>query len=464
MKADVKQELQKELEAFLLEYPNTTMLEVLMVDMNGIPRCKRLPRSEFGSFFAGKLTTPASTPLCNTLGDILQSLDRGSSDGDPDGPLVPVPGTLAPIPWLASDTAQMMARFELADGRLSPIDPRAILQGVLEKFRDAGLHPTVATEMEFYLLEPGDSDTPRAHLPKVPGTGMRQAGTQYAMPQDMWDLDAFLEDMRQTCKLQNVPMTTVISEFSPGQLEINLHHVDDPLLACDHAVLLKRAVKGTALKHNMAATFMAKPFADIAGSGMHVHVSVYDEESNNIFADPNSATTPPISDRMRHAVGGLADTMADAMAIFAPNANSYRRLVAGTFAPLAPNWGYNHRNVSLRIPVSGDKNRRIEHRTASADSNPYLVMAAILAGIYHGLENQCDPGPMIAEREEIAEEVISLPQHWPDALDAFDASEVLPRYLGEEYCELFSTIRRDECEAFKSTISNIDYQWYLRTV
>jgi glutamine synthetase len=456
--------MKAELEAFLQEYPNTTSLEVLMVDMNGIPRCKRVPRAEFDSFFAGILTTPASTPLCNTLGDIIDTLDRGTIDGDPDGPLVPVPGTLSAIPWLKSDTAQMLSTFQLADGSPSPIDPRAVLQGVLERFREAGLHPTVATEMEFYLLEPGDGDTPRTHLPKVPGTGMRQEGTQYALPQDMWDLDAFLEDMRQTCALQSVPMTTVISEFSPGQLEINLHHVDDPLLACDHAVLLKRAVKGTALSHGMAATFMAKPFADIAGSGMHIHVSVYDDKGDNIFADPNATATPGISDRMRHAVGGLADTMGEAMAIFTPNANSYRRLVPDNFAPLAPNWGYNHRNVSLRIPVSGDKNRRIEHRTASADSNPYLVMAAVLAGIHHGLENKCDPGPMIAEGEEIAEEVISLPQHWPDALDAFDASKILPRYLGGEYCELFSIIRRDECAAFKATISNVDYQWYLRTV
>ena len=157
----MKQELQQELDAFLQEYPDTTMLEVLMVDMNGIPRCKRVPRSEFESFFAGKLTTPASTPLCNTLGDILHTLDRGSSDGDPDGPLMPVPGTLAPIPWLASNTAQMLARFELADGRPSPIDPRAILQSVLDRFTEAGLQPVVATEMEFYLLEPGDGDTPR---------------------------------------------------------------------------------------------------------------------------------------------------------------------------------------------------------------------------------------------------------------------------------------------------------------
>jgi glutamine synthetase len=458
------QELEQELAAYLGDYPNTTMLEIMLVDMNGIARGKRVPREEFEAFFAGKLSTCASTPLCNTLGDISELIGFGTVDGDPDDSVIPVSGSLSPVPWLASDTAQVLASFQSRDGIPSPFDPRTVLQGVLDKFAAAGLKPVVATEMEFYLLEPGDGEAPVVHLPKVPGTGLRQEGSQYALPQDLWDLDAFLEDMRSTCELQKVPMSTVISEFSPGQLEINVHHVDDPMLACDHAVLLKRAVKGNALKHGMAATFMAKPFADIAGSGMHIHASVYDEQDENIFADSSSGSDPAISEQMRHAVGGLAETMGEAMAIFAPNANSYRRLIPGNFAPLTPNWGFNHRNVSLRIPVSGDSNRRIEHRTAGADSNPYLVMAAVLAGILHGLENRCDPGPMIAEREEIEEEVITLPQHWPDALDAFDASIFLPQYLGKEYCQLFSTIRRDECRAFKATVSDVDYRWYLRTV
>ena len=242
-----------------------------------------------------------------------------------------------------------------------------------------------------------------------------------------------------------MPMTTVHSEFSPGQFEINLHHVGNPVTACDHAILLKRIIKGVARQHGMAATFMAKPFADIPGSGLHVHFSLYDSEGRNVFFEANSSEIPAISDTFRHAIGGLAETMSDAMAIFAPNANSYRRLIPGNFAPLTPNWGYNHRDVALRIPVSGEKDCRIEHRVAGADANPYLVMAALVAGIHHGICQGCEPGAMIPEGAEI-DEVITLPRIWSAALDEFDSSAVLPQYLGEDYCRLFGTVRRGECE------------------
>jgi glutamine synthetase len=213
----------------------------------------------------------------------------------------------------------------------------------------------------------------------------------------------------------------------------------------------------------MAATFMAKPFADIPGSGLRVHFSLYDNDERNVFFEASSLERPAISDTFRHAIGGLAETMSDAMAIFAPNANSYRRLIPGNFAPLTPNWGYNHRDVALRIPVSGEKDCRIEHRVAGADANPYLVMAALVAGIHHGICQGCEPGTMIPEGAEI-DEVITLPRIWSAALDEFDSSAVLPQYLGEDYCRLFGTVRRGECEQFAAQVSNIDYDWYLRSM
>ena len=152
------------------------------------------------------------------------------------------------------------------------------------------------------------------------------------------------------------------------------------------------------------------------------------------------------------------------MPIFAPNANSYRRLIPGSYAPLTPNWGYNHRDVSLRIPVSDLDNCRVEHRVAGADANPYLVMAVIAAGIHHGMTQECDPGKMIPEGHEIEDEVITLPRLWSIALDKFDAGSVLPYYLGEDFCKLFSRMRRSECDDFLEQVSNVDYEWYLRSV
>lgn len=454
---------ESELDKFIKQYPDTKMMEILMPDMNGIIRCKRIPREEFSTFFCHGVKGPASTTLLNVRGEFCDEVDFANLEGDPDKLIYPIAGTLAPISWLKSDTAQVLATFTELDGSPALFDARNILYKALLPLQAKGLRPAVATELEFYLIKSGDGPLPELFLAKIPGTNVDQSGTQYAMPEDLWDNDQFLEDVRLACELQNVPMTTVHSEFSPGQFEINLHHVGNPVTACDHAILLKRIIKGVARQHGMAATFMAKPFADIPGSGLHVHFSLYDSEGRNVFFEANSLEIPAISDTFRHAIGGLAETMSDAMAIFAPNANSYRRLIPGNFAPLTPNWGYNHRDVALRIPVSGEKDCRIEHRVAGADANPYLVMAALVAGIHHGICQGCDPGEMIPEGVEI-DEVITLPRIWSAALDEFDSSAVLPQYLGEDYCRLFGTVRRGECEQFAAQVSNIDYDWYLRSM
>lgn len=454
---------QEELQGFLKQYPEITMLELLMPDLNGILRCKRIPVSEFETFFTQGVKGPESTTLLNILGEFCDDLNFVMAEGDPDKLILPVANSLAPISWLKSDTAQILATFAQLDGAPALYDCRNVLINALKPLYAMGLKPVVATELEFYLVEAGSDGLPKPKLGKVPGTSVDQVGTQYAMPEDLWDQDDFLEDVRRTCEAQNVPMTTVHSEFSPGQYEINLHHVDDPVAACDHGILLRRIVKGVARQQGLAATFMAKPFTEIAGSGLHIHFSLYNSQGENIFADMSSDQTPAISANLRHAIGGLAETMAEAMAIFAPNANSYRRLIPGNFAPLSPNWGYNHRDVSLRIPVSGHKDCRVEHRVAGADANPYLVMAALAAGVHHGLTQRCDPGEMIPEGAEMEEE-ITLPRRWHQALDRFEAATLLPQYLGAEYCRMYATVKRGECEQFYTQVSNMDYHWYLRSM
>jgi glutamine synthetase len=368
------------------------------------------------------------------------------------------------MPWLKSETCQVLASWTELDGSPCLWDPRVILDRALQPLTDMGLRVVLATELEFYLLADTDSAVPVPLTGPIAGTNLRQGGVQYASPEELWAFDDFLDGVRSACALQNIPATTAHTEFSPGQFEINLHHVDDVVLACDHAVLLKRLIKGVALQQGMAASFMAKPFAEHAGCGLHIHVSIYDAAGNNIFAEPDGTGHPPISDKLRHAIGGLAQSMAQSQAIFAPNANSYRRLQPGVYAPLNPNWGYNHRNVSLRIPVSDPANLRVEHRVAGADANPYLVVAAILAGIHHGLEQSCDPGPEVPEGTLLEESEATLPTNWHAALNLFEQGDILPKYLGREYCKLFAAIRRDECRLYNAVVSNVDYEWYLRSV
>ncbi|MGH8223217.1 MAG: glutamine synthetase, partial [Woeseiaceae bacterium] len=236
------------------------------------------------------------------------------------------------------------------------------------------------------------------------------------------------------------------------------------VLACDHAVLLKRAIKACARQHGFVACFMAKPFENQSGSGMHIHMSLIDKAGRNYFSqDKAKLATAPFSATFRHAIGGLAKTMAEATAIFAPNANSYRRLRPEMFAPVEPNWGVNHRNVALRVPVSDERNLRFEHRTSGADANPYLVTAAILAGAHWGIANRCEPGRMV-EEGEVIELKRRIPNRWDAALDKFAKSRVLPDYLGAGFCNSFLLNRRDEARRFHNMISPADFDWYLRAV
>ncbi len=472
-----------EIESFLQANPDIQMLELLMADINGLLRCKRIHRREFDSLYNGSFKAPLSVPLLGILGDLYdEGMDREVLAGDPDQLLLPLSGTTARVPWLSSPTAQVLTCF--ADMELNPswADPRRPLARVLQRYHKSGLKPVVATELEFYLLAPGDSERPRPLRGAIPGTGLKQQGIQYCMADDLIDCDEFLDDVRSACDLQSVPLTAVHSEFAAGQWEINTHHNNDPLVACDQAMLLKRIVKSVARRHGMSATFMAKPFGELAGSGMHIHASVYDKQGNNIFAGDsgdssrtdsandigNKLASPsgglPVNEQLRHAIGGLIDTMEQAMAIMAPNANSYRRFKPGSFAPASPSWGYNHREVALRIPVSSADNRRIEYRVAGADANPYLVTAAVLAGLHHGLQTAVNPGPPVASDADLSCAEVTLPPRWENALDAFRAGDILPGYLGETYCRTFAAQRQGECDHFHAQVSNIDYEWYLRAL
>jgi glutamine synthetase len=294
--------------------------------------------------------------------------------------------------------------------------------------------------------------------------GRPQPGAQVYHPDDLWEIETFIDDVYKYCDAQDIPADAAISEYAPGQFEINLRHIKDPLLACDHALLLKRAVKAAARKHDMVACFMAKPFAEDSGNGLHIHMSMYDKNGKNYFSQGSDRlAVAPFSARLRHAVGGLLKLMPESTALFAPNMNSYRRLRADMFAPVEPNWGVNHRVVSVRIPQSDSQNLRFEHRVAGADANPFLVTAAILAGVDHGLRNRIEPPKMVAQGQEVIPKV-KIPNRWDAALDKFERSKILPDYLGAAFCDAYLANRRAECEQFHNQVSFLDYQWYLRAV
>jgi glutamine synthetase len=438
-------------------------MELLIPDLAGVLRGKRARAHEFGKIFDDGFYMPAGTVFLDTLGNTVPGIRFSADDGDPDTKVKVVAGSLAPVPWAKKPSAQALVRLETRDGEDFFGDPRAVLARAAAPLYKLVSEIVTAVELEFYLLDAGaDKVTPK--VSRVPGTRRPQPGPQVYHPDDLWDIENFLNDLNEACAAQQIPIGTAISEFAPGQFEINLHHVPDPILACDHAVLLKRAVKAVARQHGFVACFMAKPFAVESGSGMHIHMSLVDKDGKNYFSQGKEAmANPPFSPRLRHAIGGLAKTMAEATAIFAPNANSYRRLRPELFAPVEPNWGTNHRKVSLRVPISDEKNLRFEHRTSGADANPYLVTAAILAGVHYGIKNRCDPGKMVPEGA-IIELTRKIPNRWDAAIDRFSKSKILPDYLGDDYCKTYAANRRDEARRFHNIISETDFDWYLRAV
>jgi len=449
----------QELQAFLESTPDIQQLEVLAPDMNGILRGKRVGAEDFEKPFGSGLNYCASSVVLDTKGRAFDRIVHGNTDGDPDVIGHAVAGSIAPIPWASLPAAQVLLELSDPDGTAYWLDPRNVMRRAARPLSDLGLHPVIATELEFYLVEHNGTEF-RPKTARIPGSKLPQDGYQFATMEDLVDVDPFLTELSKTCEAQNIPAGAALSEYAPGQFEVNLHHVTDPALACDHAVLLKRAIKAVALKNGLAASFMAKPFAGISGCGMHIHVSLLDDDGRNVFM--GNCSDGNFSETLRHAIGGMATIMDESTAIFSPNANSFRRFSHNSYVPATPNWGPNHRDLALRIPLSSPENTRVEHRVAGADANPYLVVAAILAGIHHGIVNQRDPGVMVKPGEEV-DEAVTLPVRWELALNAFDSGQILPKYLGR-YHQIFASCRREECDRFNSEITNRDYEWYLRAV
>jgi glutamine synthetase len=240
---------------------------------------------------------------------------------------------------------------------------------------------------------------------------------------------------------------TLIHEIGAGQMEINFQH-GEPLGLADKVFYFKRTLREAALKHEMYATFMAKPMAGEPGSAMHVHQSVVDSESGrNIFSNEDGSP----SDMFRHYIGGLQRYMPSAMAIVAPYVNSYRRIVRHTAAPINLQWGMDNRTVGFRVPVSGAQDRRVENRVIGADANPYLALAVTLACGYLGINERLEPTPMV---EGSAYKMkVELPQGLPEALTLLRAEDRLRDVLGERFIDVYSAVKDLEHQEFMTVIS-----------
>jgi len=440
---------------FRARHPAIRHFDAFFIDICGRPRGKRCPIDKLESLYEEGIQSPQSHFLLDVNGDTSNPLGRGFSDGDPDTTLVPVPGSLVPVPWSKQPLAQVIVG-ELPDGRDgSLVDPRQLLRKAAEPLADLGLRPVMAVELEFFLFEPEPDAQGRPRIARRASTG-REIKTDTNSIAELDSLAPFLADVDSFCRIQGVPATMVSSEMGAGQFEINLHHGDDPLLAGDHGALLRRIVAAAAERHEMRASFMAKPFLDASGSGMHVHLSLVDRSGRNAFDDGTNAGSP----LLRQAIAGLQQTMPDCLALFASNVNALRRFGPMQFVPLNRHWGYNNRGVAFRVPAGPSQARRIEHRVAGADANPHLVLAAILAGVHHGIANKLDPDrPKETAGDDVADPGLSFDLE--TVLGRLEASPLATRYIDPDYLKTYAAVKRNERARFLDFVSSREYDWYL---
>lgn len=446
--------MSRELAEFLTHHPDIDAVQLFITDPSGVPRGKVASVHELERLYAQGRPVAGSILGLDITGTDVDATGLVWDTGDADLICRPVPNTLVRAPWLERPTAQvMLSMYDLA-GNPAVADPRHVLARAIERLQAQGLAPVLAVELEFYVLrETSRGAEPVGSLAR--GSGQIDA---YGLAR-LEELAPLFDEVYAAARAQGIPAETLMSEYAPGQFEITLTHRRDALRAVDEAVLLKRLLRGVAARHGYLVTFMAKPFADLAGSGMHLHVSLADAAGNNLFAAEDPAGTP----LLRAALGGLKATMAESLLVFAPNGNSYRRFRSQSYAPVAANWGVNNRSVSLRVPLGPPASRHIEHRIAGADANPYLAAATVLAGVERGIALQLDPGPPVTGNGySAAEGSQALPRTWQEAIDRATASSFLAAALGDDFLKIFLAIKRQECDRFSAEVTELDRSWYLR--
>ncbi|PIE46107.1 MAG: glutamine synthetase [Gammaproteobacteria bacterium] len=429
-------------------------VHVAAYDLNGILRGKRIPINQVQKALNGGVRLPLSILGVDIWGqDVLSS---AIANGDVDGLAEVTERGMVPTNWTSPPTAMLPVWLANEDGSPYLGDSRRVLGEIVKRYEAAGITPVMATELEFYLVDYKENTPPKP--PRSPKNGLRLNKTSILSINELHEFDAFLNDVYNECEDLGIPADAAIAENGCGQFEINLLHTDNPLKAADDAVLFKQVVKGVAKKHGFTATFMAKPYGYQSGNGFHIHCSMLDKDGNNIFDDGSEKG----SDTLRHAVAGLLATMRDFTLIFSPHMNSYRRLSPGSHAPTGVAWGYENRTAAVRIPGGPTYARRIEHRVAGADANPYLVCAAVLGGALYGIRNRLTPQPPTVGCVYEEEGIQPLPSSWYSAITAFENSELVPKIFPAEMRNLLISVKHQEAERFSKQITNFEYNTYLQ--
>jgi len=421
--------------------PEGTHTVVLGVgDVNGVLRGKRIPASHWrttceegnpiiAAIFAMDMTSDIwDTPYC--------SFDNGYVDMH----LFPLAAPVA-IPYQPG-TALALARAEGLDHRPVPIDPRGALVAQVERARALGLEVLVGTEVEFFLLDP---ETKRPRDQGISVYGINRAT----------ELEPVIGPIRNHLNALGIPIEQSNPEYAPGQVEVNIRYAD-ALTSADRVVLFRTVIKEIAAQHGYLATFMAKPFYDLSGSGFHTHTSVW-REGVNLFADQGK-----LSRFGRHWLAGLQRRIAEVSLTASTTPNAYRRRQPYSFCPINASWGVDNRTVALRIIEGSASQVRIEKRDGAADTNPYYLLAAEIAAGLDGVEQELEPvgAPVTGNAYQLSE-FEPLPSDLPTALRLARSSEFLSRVLGADRLAILAQQAEREHQFVSAQVTPVETARYL---
>jgi glutamine synthetase len=442
-----------EIENWLKEY-KITEVECLVPDMTGNARGKFIPAKKFlkedSRLPEGILAQTVTGEYSDDYWELLDTIDG-------DMLLEPDAKTLRLVPWSNEATAQIIHDCFTKDGKPHPFSTRNVLKRVLGLYEKEGWTPVIAPEMEFYLIE-RNTDPDQALKPPIGRSGRPETARQSYSIDAANEFEPFIEDMYAYGEAMGLDIDALIHESGAAQLEVNFIH-GDPLDLADQVFTFKRMVREVALKHNIYATFMAKPMASEPGSAKHIHQSILSSATGkNIFATEDGK----YSEQFFHYIGGMQKYIPYVMSFFAPNVNSYRRFTREMSAPINLHWGYDNRTTGLRVPDAAPKNYRVENRFPGADVNPYLSIAATLACGYLGMKKSIMPDEPYAGNAYEAE--FAVPRTLEEALRGLQEDQDIIDLFGAKFIQLYTSNKLVEFEEFNRVISSWEREHLLLNV
>lgn len=427
-----------------------TEVEIFIPDLAGVPRGKIIPCEKF---LLASVRMPESAIAQTVTGDWgLQEEYLDETDGDME--LRPGVEGCFPVPWAEEPTGQIICDGVSQKGGLIRYAPRSILKRVIRFFHRCGWQPIVAPELEFYLAA-RDNNPDNPLLPPAGRTGRPEFSSQPFSIDALNEFEPVINDIYRFAEAQDLAVDTLTHEEGVAQFEINFKH-GDALAMADQVVMFKRCVREAAIRHGIAATFMAKPAESQPGSSMHIHQSVVSRGGGeNLFAGRGGAMSP----MFKNYIGGLQRHLPEIAAMLIPNVNSFRRINL-RWPVTNVHWGINNRTVGLRVPDTGNADAmRVENRVCGSDANPYLAVAASLLAGFMGVKEKIPPSaPTTVAAWELPR---GIPLTLEDALAAMNRSKMLRERLGNRFVDLYVACKRTELENYRHVVTAWERKFLL---